>query len=93
MTRIFIRIKDNVAFAVGNGYRGNFVIEAARLLGGFGLVLGTCGKCVLLFARDAPLVGNVFCGVAHVIAVKRAPQTILDHAVDEFDIAHFMACA
>ena len=48
---------------------------------------------VLLLARDLILLGDVLGGVAHVVAVERVPQAVLDHGVDELEIAHLLAGA
>ena len=34
---------------------------------------------------------NVFSGLTHVIAVERIPQTVADHRIDVFHVAHFLA--
>ena len=44
-------------------------------------------------AGDLVLPGDVLGGVAHVVAVEGVPQPVLDHGVDEFDVAHLDAAA
>ncbi len=56
----------------------------------FGLVLRGEGEFILRIAGDLPLVGDVFGGLAHVIAVERIPQAVADHRVDIFHIAHLV---
>ena len=50
-------------------------------------------ELVLLRAGDLVLPGDVLGGVAHVIAVEGIPQAVLDHGVDQFDVAHLDAAA
>ena len=50
-------------------------------------------KLVLLLARDLPLAGDVLGRGAHVVAVEGVPQAVLDHGVDELDVAHLGAVA
>jgi hypothetical protein len=75
----------------GEGH--DFIGEFPSLLRGFGLVLAGHGEAVLLLAADLPLLGNVFRGLAHVIAVERIPQPVLDHGIDKLHVAHFGARA
>src|SRR5262249_50872978 len=46
-----------------------------------------------LLARDLPLARHVLGRVAHVVAIEGVPQAVLDHAVDELDVAHLGALA
>ena len=71
----------------------DLVLELAGLLGGLRLVLRGDREAVLLLARDLPLARHVLGGVAHVVAVEGVPQAVLDHRVDELDVAHLGAVA
>ena len=90
---ILVLIDDGVAFAALDGHRHDLVLEAARLLRRFGLVLRGDRERVLLFARQLPLAGDVFGGIAHVIAVEGVGQAVLDHGVDHLEVAHLDAAA
>ena len=50
-------------------------------------------NCVLLLAGDLVLGGDVLRRGAHVVAVERVPQPVLQHGVDEFQAAHLGAVA
>ena len=91
MADVFVLIDNDVALAGLDGKGCNFVSELAGLLCGFSFVLGRYGKCVLHIARNFPLVGDVFSRLTHMVAVECIPQTIADHRVDVFHVAHFMA--
>mmetsp|Transcript_26869 Transcript_26869/g.48588 ORF Transcript_26869/g.48588 Transcript_26869/m.48588 type:complete len:355 (-) Transcript_26869:254-1318(-) len=90
---VFVGIDHDVALAGFHGERGDFVGEFAGFLRRFGFVLAGHGQFVLHFAGDLPLVGNILCRLAHVVAVERIPQTVADHGVDIFQIAHFVTGA
>jgi hypothetical protein len=69
----------------------DLVGELAGLLRGLGLVLGGDGELVLHIAADLPLLGHVLGGLTHVVAVEGVPQTVADHRVDVFHVAHLLA--
>ena len=50
-------------------------------------------EAVLVLAADLPFGGDVLGGVAHVIAVEGVDQAVLQHGVDEFQVAHLHAVA
>jgi hypothetical protein len=52
---------------------------------------GSDGELVLHIAGDLPLLGHVLGGLTHVVAVERVPQTVADHRVDIFHVAHLLA--
>ena len=83
----------DVALAGFHGEGGDLVGELASLLGGFGLVLRGDGEFVLRVAADLPFLGDVLSGLAHVIAVEGVPKTVLDHRVDQFQVAHLLTGA
>ena len=56
-------------------------------------VLRGNGEFVLGFAGDLPLAGDVFGRRAHMIAVERVPQAVLDHGIDHLEIAHLYPVA
>jgi hypothetical protein len=58
-----------------------------------GLVLRGAGEGVLLVAGDLILLGEILGGDAHVIAVEDVGQAVLDHRVDQLDVAHLGAAA
>src|ERR1700761_1779687 len=91
VTRIFVVADDNVALAGLDGDRDDLVLEPAGLLRRLGLVLRVDGEFVLLRAGDLVLPGDVLGGVAHVVAVEGIPQAVLDHGVDELEVAHLDA--
>ena len=93
-SRIYSSCDDHgVALAALDGDGDDLVLEPAGLLGGLGLVLRGDGEAVLVLAGDLPLRGDVLGGRAHVIAVEGVPQAVLDHGVDEVEIAHLLAVA
>ncbi len=93
MADVLVLVDDDVALAGLDGDGDDLVLELAGLLRRFGLVLGGDGEGVLLVAGDLPLLGDVLGGVAHVIAVEGIPEAVLDHRVDELDVAHLVAVA
>ena len=84
---------DDIALPGLDGDGGDLVLELAGLLRRLGLVLRGDGELVLILARDLPLSRDVLGRVAHVIAVEGVPQAVLDHRVDELDVAHLGAVA
>ncbi|MDT4818636.1 hypothetical protein FQZ97_517340 [compost metagenome] len=84
---------ERVALLLRNQDRRDFVLEASGLYGGHGLLLGPRGKAVLLFAADAVVLHQVLGGDAHVVVVEGVPEAVLDHAVDQFGVAHAQAGA
>src|SRR5271165_4800853 len=90
---ILVSIDDRLATAGRDLDRHDLVLEPAGLLRRFGLGLRGGGEGVLLIAGDLPALGDVLCGVAHVIAVERVPEPIAYHRVDELGIAHLHAVA
>ena len=93
MADILVLVDDGVALAALDGHRDDLVLELAGLLRGFGLVLRGERELVLLVAGDLELAGDVFGGIAHVIAVESVPQAVLDHGVDHLEVAHLDAGA
>jgi hypothetical protein len=91
MTNVLVILNHNIALAGLHRERGDLILELAGFLGSFCLVLGGNGELVLLLARDLPFLGNVLCGLAHMVAVERVPQAVLDHGVDHLVVAHFVA--
>ena len=91
---IFVGIEDDgVALLLGDDHGNDLVLELAGLDGGFGLLLGLQGEFVEFFSGDAPLIGNVLSGHAHVILVESVPQTVVDHDVDHLRVEHSRAPA
>lgn len=87
-TREFIRIKYGFALFGFDGNRNDFVLESTALDGRNGSLLGTGRNFVLVFTGYAEFFSDVFGSDAHVIVIERIPQTILDHDIDEFAVAH-----
>ena len=85
---IFILRHDHITLAGGDGDGGDFILELACRLRGFGLVLGGHRKGVLLIAGDLPLAGDILGSCSHVIAVEGVPQAVPDHGVDHLPITH-----
>ena len=90
---IFVAVDDGVALAALDGDGDDLVLELARLLRGFGLVLRGDREFVLGVTRDLELAGDILGRVAHVVAVEGVPQPVLDHRVDELQVAHLGAGA
>ena len=88
---ILVLIDDDVALSGLDGDGNDLVLEPAGLLRILGLVLRAGGERVLLFAGDLPFGGDVLRGDSHVIAVERVQQAVLQHGVDELDVAHLGA--
>jgi hypothetical protein len=88
---VFVAVDDDVALAALDRDGRDLVGELAGLLRGLGLVLGADGEFVLHVAGDLPLLGHVLGGLAHVVAVEGVPQTVADHRVDVFQVAHLLA--
>ena len=91
--RIFVGVDDDVALAGRDRKGDDLVLEPAGLLRGLGLVLRADREPVLLLAGDLPLAGDVLGGVAHVIAMEGVDEPVLDHGVDELEVAHLHAGA
>ena len=90
---IFVAVDDGVALAALDGDGDDLVLELAGLLRGFGLVLRGDRELVLVVTRDLELAGDILGRVAHVIAVEGVPQPVLDHRIDELQVAHLGAGA
>ena len=90
---VFILVDDDLALARLHDEIDHLVVEAASLLRGFGLVLAGQREFVLRVAADLPFFGNVFSGLAHVVAVEGIPKTVADHRIDVRDVAHLHAGA
>src|SRR6185437_11927872 len=88
---IFVGIDNALALALLHDDGRDLILEAAGFARGFGFVLRGDGKLVLLFAGDLPFARDVLGRDAHVIAVEGIPQAVLDHRIDEADIAHLGA--
>ena len=84
---------QRLALALRNLDRHDFVVETARLLRGFRLVLRQRRERVLLLARDAVFLRDVFRRHAHVVLVVHVPQAVDDHRVDQLRVAHAEAVA
>src|SRR5439155_13261972 len=93
MADIFVLVDDDVALARGDRHGDDLVLDLARLLGGFRLVLRGDGELVLAVAGDLPLARDILGRIAHVIAVEGIPQAVLDHRVDHLEVAHLHAIA
>ena len=93
MADVFIGVDDGLALAGLHREGDDLVLELAGELCRLGLVLRGEGEFVLHLAGDLPLRRDVLRGLAHVIAVEGVPQPVLDHRVDEFQVAHFLAGA
>ena len=93
MLDILVSIDNHVALAGLQRDSCNLVLELAGFLRRFRLVLRTDRKRILVFAGQLPLAGNVFCRIAHVVAVEGIGQSILDHGIDHLEIAHLHARA
>ena len=74
-------------------YGNDLLIELALFLSLGGVLLGTESELILHFAGDAPLLGNVFCGDAHVVIVERLPEAVLYHHIDNVRGGHAHAVA
>ena len=73
--------------------RHDLVLEAALLDRSDRLAMRVDGVLVLLFARDAVLLGDVLAGVAHVVVVVDVPQAVVHHGVDDLAVAQAIALA
>jgi len=71
----------------------DLVLEAAGFLRRRRLLLRGSGVGVLLFAADLVPGRDVLGGVAHVVAVERIPEAVLQHGVDELHAPHLGAVA
>jgi hypothetical protein len=92
-TDILVLIDDDVAFSARDRDRHDLVLEPAGLLSRLGLVLRRDGESVLLLAGELPALRDVLRGVAHVVAIEGVHQAVLQHGVDELEIAHLRAAA
>ena len=90
---ILVAVDDDVALSGLDRHRDDLVLEAPGGLGGLGLLLRAGGEGVLLVAGQLPLARHVLGRVAHVVAVDGAPQSVLEHGVEELDVAHLGAVA
>ncbi len=93
MADVLVLVDDGVALAALDGHRRDLGIEAPGLLRRLGPVLRGDGEAVLVLAGDLPARGDVLGRLAHVIAVEGVPQAVLDHGVDEGEVAHLLAVA
>ena len=91
MADIFIAIDNGFTLTRFQRNRGDLIHEFTCLLRRLSLVLARSRKFVLSLAADLPLIGDILGGLAHVIAIKRVPQTITNHCVDIGQITHFLA--
>ena len=91
VARILVGIDRDVALAARDDHRDDLVGEPAGFLRRFGLGLAGGGERVLVVARDLPLLGDILCRGAHMVAVEGVPQAVLDHRVGEGDVAHLGA--
>src|SRR5260221_59620 len=87
----FVGVAHNVALTRLDGDGNDLVLEPAGRLGRFRLVLRAHRELILLLTGDLPLPGDVFGGVAHVVAVEGVPPAVLDHSIDHFEITHLHA--
>src|SRR5215207_2109550 len=90
---VLVLVDDGVAFPGLDGEGRDLVLEPAGLLRRLGLVLRGDGELVLVVARELPLRGDVLGRVAHVVAVEGVHQAVLQHRVDEPEVAHLGAGA
>ena len=86
---VHLELHDLLLLLDGNG--DDLVLEAARLDGSQGLLLGVVAELVQLLPGDAPDVADVLGGGAHVVVVISIPQAVLDHGVDDLGVAHASA--
>ena len=92
----FILVEDHRGRALllrGNLDRNDLRLEAALLHRRDRLAMRVHGKLVLLFARDAVLLGDVLAGDAHVVVVVDVPQAVVHHGVDDLRIAEAISLA
>ena len=90
---IFVLVDHDVALAGLDREGQDLVLEPTGLLGRLGLVLRRDREAVLVLAAELPLRGDVLRRIAHVIAVEGIHQAVLEHRVDELEVAHLGARA
>ena len=73
--------------------RRDLVLEPAGLHRRLGLVLRCTANSSCCWRVICHCLRDVLRGGAHVIAVEGVPQAVLDHGVDQFDVAHLHAAA
>ena len=85
---MLIMLHDNrIAFSLRDRDRRDFLGKAPFILCLDGLVLRAHRKSVLIFARDAPLVGDILGGDPHVVAVERIIECT-HQSVNGTSVAH-----
>ena len=90
---ILVLIDDDVALAARDRHGDDLVLEAPCLLRGLRLVLRSDRELVLVLALELPALRDVLGRGAHVVAVEGVQQAVLEHRVDELEVAHLGAGA
>ena len=90
---VLVLVDDDVALAARDGHGDDLVLELAALLRSLGLVLRGDRELVLLLAGKLPALRHVLGGGAHVVTVEGVQQSVLQHRVDELEVAHLGAAA
>ncbi len=86
--------QDRVALALRDLDRRDLLGESAFLHRGGGALVALGRDVVLHVARDAADLAGVALGAgAHVHGVERAPETVVDHRVEQLAVAHAVALA
>ncbi len=93
LTDELVLVDDRVALAALDRDRRDLAVEPAFAPRRLGLVLAGGSEFVLRVAADLILLGQIFGGDAHVIAVEDVRQAVLDHDVDQLDRTHLLAGA
>ena len=83
-----VGIKYDSTFFAGDFYRNNFIFKLTGSLCSFCFILRSDRKYILFFAGDTVFFRHVFSGDTHVVLVVHIPQTVDDHGIDQFCIAH-----
>ena len=87
-TGTFIFIENNGFFLLLHFNGNDLVVESARFLSGYRLLLAPCGELVQLFSGQSPLLADVFSGDAHVILIESIGQRIVYHGIHHSRISH-----
>src|SRR5690606_2490846 len=84
---VLVLVDDRIALLALDGDSDDLVLELAGLLRGLDLVLRREREVVLILAADLPLTGDVLSSGAHVVVIESIPEAVLDHRIDERDVA------
>ncbi len=90
---VLVAVDNRIALLALHRDGGDLLLEADLLAGGLRLVLRADRELVLLLAGELEGLGHVLGGGAHVVAVEGVPEPVLDHGIDELEIAHLLAAA